>query len=213
MAKSPVVLSFHEILLHESDVELLGGPYWLNDTVISFYFEYLEKVLFRSAKDILFVSPEVTQCIKMVEPDEISIFLEPLDINNKMLVFFALNDNDSPDKAGGSHWSLLVFSRKENCFYHLDSSSGSNHNVAWDFASHIMSYLSKGGTINFVDKECLQQNNGYDCGVHLICNTERLARHGQKHGEINSCDMSFKINPNIKRKEILAIIHELSKSG
>ncbi|XP_046969235.1 sentrin-specific protease 8 [Vanessa cardui] len=212
MAKSSVVLSFHEILLHESDVELLGGPHWLNDTVISFYFEYLEKVLFKNANEILFVSPEVTQCIKMVQASEISIFLEPLDIDTKKFVFFALNDNNSPDKAGGSHWSLLVFSKTENCFYHFDSSSGSNHDVAWDFASHLMSYWKKGGTINFVDKECLQQNNGYDCGVHVICNTERLATHAQNHQEINSCEMSVKINPNIKRKEILGIIHNLSKS-
>lgn len=145
MAKSAVVLSFHEILLHQSDVELLNGPHWLNDTVISFYFEYLEKMIFSKEKDLLFVSPEVTQCIKMVEASDIGIFLEPLQINTKKFVFFALNDNSSPDAAGGSHWSLLVYSQNENSFFHYDSSSGSNHDVAWDFASHLMSYLSKQG--------------------------------------------------------------------
>lgn len=145
MAKASVVLSFHEILLHRSDVELLDGPYWLNDTIISFYFEYLERVLFSGASELLFVSPEVTQCIKMVETEEIKTFLEPLDINRKSFVFFALNDNDSPDTAGGSHWSLLVYSKPETCFYHLDSSSGSNHNVAWEFASHLITYFSRGG--------------------------------------------------------------------
>lgn len=147
MANSSVVLSFHEILLHQSDVALLNGPHWLNDTIISFYFEYLEKVTFSKDKHILFVSPEVTQCIKMVEASEIGIFLEPLNIKTKKFVFFALNDNDSPERAGGSHWSLLVFSRNENCFYHLDSSAGSNHNVAWDFSSHLMSYFGEGGKI------------------------------------------------------------------
>ncbi|XP_028160173.1 sentrin-specific protease 8 [Ostrinia furnacalis] len=212
MAKASVVLSFHEILLHRSDVELLDGPYWLNDTIISFYFEYLERILFSGASELLFVSPEVTQCIKMVETNEIKTFLEPLDINRKRFVFFALNDNDSPDTAGGSHWSLLVYSKPESCFYHLDSSSGSNHNVAWEFASHLITYFSKGEAVNFVDKECLQQSNGYDCGIHVICNTERLADCAHKHGHIGTCDMLVKINPSAKRKEIINIIHNLSNS-
>lgn len=145
MAKASVVLSFHNILLHVSDVELLDGPHWLNDTVISFYFEYLEKVVFSKTNNLLFVSPEVTQCVKMVKTEEIKTFLEPLGVIKKEIVLFALNDNDTPDIAGGSHWSLLVYSKPENCFFHLDSSSGTNHNVAWDFASHLIPYLSAEG--------------------------------------------------------------------
>ncbi|KPI96998.1 Sentrin-specific protease 8 [Papilio xuthus] len=145
----------------------------------------------------------------MVQPEEIKIFLEPLNISMKQFVFFALNDNNSPDMAGGSHWSLLVYSKMESCFFHLDSSSGSNHNVAWDFASHLMSYLAKQGTISFSDKECQQQSNGYDCGIHVICNTEVLAHWASKYREIGSCDMKIKVNPNQKRKEIMNIIKSL----
>lgn len=68
------------------------------------------------------------------------------------------------------------------------------------------------GTINFVDKECLQQSNGYDCGVHVICNAERLAECAYTHKEVGSCDMLVKINPFNKRKEILAIIKKIAKS-
>lgn len=212
MAQATVVLSFHEILLHQSDVDLLDGPYWLNDTIISFYFEYLERILFTNNDELLFVSPEVTQCIKMVGTDEINTFLEPLGISRKKFVFFALNDNNLPDMAGGSHWSLLVYSKPESCFYHLDSSSGSNHNVAWEFASHLISYFSPTGSINFVDKECLQQSNGYDCGIHVICNTERLAECAHRNGHIGMCNMTVKIYPGSKRKEILEIIRNLSSS-
>lgn len=150
MAKT-VVLNFHETLLHRSDVQLLEGPHWLNDNIISFYFEYLEKVIFQDSRELLFVAPEVTQCIKMVGSSEIKTFLDPLGVESKKFVFFALNDNDSPDTAGGSHWSLLVYSRPEGCFYHMDSSSGSNHNVAWDFASHLMTFFSRHGKL--IDKQ------------------------------------------------------------
>lgn len=35
----PIVLSYHDSLLKESDVSLLAGPRWLNDKIIGFYFE------------------------------------------------------------------------------------------------------------------------------------------------------------------------------
>ena len=35
----PVVLSFHDCLLRESDVNLLDEPYWLNDKIIEFAYE------------------------------------------------------------------------------------------------------------------------------------------------------------------------------
>ncbi|XP_026725971.1 sentrin-specific protease 8 isoform X1 [Trichoplusia ni] len=212
MAKASIVLSFHDILLHQSDVALLDGPYWLNDTIISFYFEYLEKKIFRTAKELLFVSPEVTQCIKMVQTEEIKTFLEPLGISRKQFVFFPLNDNDTPDVAGGSHWSLLVYSKPEVSFFHFDSSYVTNHNAAWDFASHLIPYLTSIGSINYVDKECMQQGNGYDCGVHVICNAERVAECAHQTGLIGNCDMLVKINPSAKRKEILKIIHSLKNS-
>lgn len=211
MAKTSVVLSFHDILVHQSDMQLLDGPHWLNDTIISFYFEYLEKVLFKEANELLFVSPEVTQCIKLVQAEEIKTFLEPLGVSKKKYIFFALNDNDTPDKAGGSHWSLLVYSKLERCFYHYDSSSVTNHDVAWEFASHLIPFLAKEDSINFVDKECHQQNNGYDCGIHVICNAELLAQCAHKTGQITACDTMIKINPIAKRKEIIRIIQNLSK--
>mmetsp|Transcript_40652 Transcript_40652/g.115088 ORF Transcript_40652/g.115088 Transcript_40652/m.115088 type:complete len:84 (-) Transcript_40652:240-491(-) len=45
------VLSYHDVLLRQADVALLKGPYWLNDQVMSFYLEYLnrEKITGRQA--------------------------------------------------------------------------------------------------------------------------------------------------------------------
>lgn len=64
MSKNPIILNFKDTLLHQSDVELLNGPHWLNDNIITFYFEYLEKAAYKSEKDLLFISPEVVQCLK-----------------------------------------------------------------------------------------------------------------------------------------------------
>lgn len=35
---------------------------------------------------------------------ELGIFLEPLNLHSKKVVVLAVNDNDSLDKAGGTHW-------------------------------------------------------------------------------------------------------------
>lgn len=108
MSRNETVLNYRESLLRKSDVDLLRGPYWLNDSIISFYFEYLENEVFDNHPNLLFVSPEVTQCIKMGPKNDIGIFLNPLmSEGNRKFVFFALNDHTESDSSGGSHWSLL----------------------------------------------------------------------------------------------------------
>lgn len=47
-------------LLRKQDIELLRTPSWLNDTVIAFYFEYLETNVFRGNKAMLCVPPQVS---------------------------------------------------------------------------------------------------------------------------------------------------------
>lgn len=78
-----VALNYHDTCLYFSDVDLLKGPFWLNDQTISFYFEYLENDVFVEFSDrFLFVSPEVTQCIKF-SPEDVAMFLEPLRAHEK----------------------------------------------------------------------------------------------------------------------------------
>ncbi|VEN33857.1 unnamed protein product, partial [Callosobruchus maculatus] len=156
-----IVLSYNECLLRESDVELLKGPYWLNDSIISFYFEYLQSDLFSDSPQLLFVAPEVTQCIKITPLRDIGIFLDPLVSNiQRDFIFFALNDNESTESSGGSHWSLLVFSRPECTVFHYDSSNGSNEMPALELSHKILKFFSM-DTIGRIDSmECLQQNNG-----------------------------------------------------
>lgn len=214
MVCDPIVLNFHESLLRQSDIELLSGNYWLNDTLISFYYEYLERIYFKDYKNLLFVPPQVTQCIKLCQVqniEEIRIFLDPLDVDKRDFIFFALNGNDT-SHVGGTHWSLVAFSRPENKIYHFDSSAGANHNSAWELGTRLMGALGL-SKLNgqFEESKCLQQTNGYDCGLHLLCNTENIAQFVIKNGLIEghpliqSCDQ--------KRSEVLMLIHSLIQQG
>lgn len=210
MNKNATVLSYRESLLRESDIDLLTGPYWLNDTIISFYFEYLENEVFQENKSLLFISPEVTQCIKISSQNEVGIFLDPLvQPSRKDFIFFALNDNEMTEYSGGSHWSLLVFSHPERMIFHFDSSNGSNENQAIEFSEKVLRYFSLPIQGKFESVPCLQQNNSYDCGVHVLCNAEQAAAYASYHRRIRGCPKLHQEKVGSKRWEVMKIIDKL----
>ena len=174
----PVVLSYMDSLLRQSDISLLDPPSWLNDHVIGFAFEYFANSQFHDCSDhVCFISPEVTQFIKCTgNPAEIAMFLEPLDLPNKRVIFLAINDN-SNHTAGGTHWSLLVYLQDKNGFFHYDSYGSSNSFHAKQVAEKLEAFLGrKGNKLAFVEEKAPAQQNSYDCGMYVICNTEALCQ-------------------------------------
>ncbi|KAF5291579.1 hypothetical protein FQR65_LT01892 [Abscondita terminalis] len=209
---NPVILSFHESLLRVSDVDLLRGPCWLNDSIISFYFEYLEISRFRKNPMLVFVHPQVTQCIKLSPSTEIKVFLEPLLSNLCRFIFFALNDNEQTEVSGGSHWSLLVYSCAERMVFHFDSSRGTNHQQAIEFTSKLFRYFGLANYGCFSEPMCLQQSNGYDCGIHVICNAEHIADYATRHHKIEGCPSLSQDLVLSKRTHLLNLISELTRA-
>lgn len=138
-----VVVCLGDAILRQSDLELLKGPFWLNDRIISFYFEYLHQTKFDSSSKICFMSPEVSQFLKLVSSQEIPVFLEPLCMEEKELILLAVNNANDPDQPGGSHWSLLIFSSQAREFFHLDSSDGMNDMDAKLLARKLHEFLVK----------------------------------------------------------------------
>ncbi|XP_075753643.1 sentrin-specific protease 8 [Pelodiscus sinensis] len=174
----PVVLSYVDSLLRQSDVSLLDPPNWLNDHIIGFAFEYFSSDQFQDfSEQVCFVSPEVAQFIKCAtSPEEVAVFLKPLCLPHKEVVFLAINDN-SNQAAGGTHWSLLVYFRDKNCFAHYDSQRKSNSAHAKQVAGKLETFLGKrGGRVAFVEEKAPAQQNSYDCGMYVICNTEALCQ-------------------------------------
>ncbi|KAJ8898250.1 hypothetical protein PR048_003610 [Dryococelus australis] len=202
----PVVLDFHDILVHQSDVELLEGPHWLNDTLISFYFAYLENTVYGTDQRFLFVCPDVTQCLKVSAARDMGVFLEPLKATEKSFIFFAVNDCSNVESPGGSHWSLLVFSKSENMFFHLDSMKWANEKEAKGLARNLATYLCKNTPGSYQEVVTLQQENGYDCGIHLVCNAEHLARFCAVDGKIKDCGKVLQSAIGEMRNSLLNLI-------
>ncbi|ROT63631.1 sentrin-specific protease 8 [Penaeus vannamei] len=205
-----VVLSYHDCLIMESDLRLLEGRNWLNDSLISFWFEHLQHEVFRGNSRLLFISPEVTQLIKMGDPNELPIFLDPLDAKYKEYIFLPVNDNSSVIAPGGSHWSLLIYSKYDSKWYHYDSQRGCNYRDARCLVQRINSYLDRDIPATLVDASCTQQDNSYDCGAFVMTYAHRAAEQALKGSAIGTCFVDRQ-ETNRMRDLIKSLVYSLKR--
>ncbi|KAJ3255687.1 hypothetical protein HK103_006129 [Boothiomyces macroporosus] len=170
MAKRECILAYGDVQIYNEDLETLEPCQWLNDTVIEFVYEYTEK-------------EEECDFIDLVRPAIVYLIANTdCDIKyTKDYVFLPLNDSDGD---GGSHWSLLVYSRMENTFMHYDSMNNRNDYVAERAIINLQKNLvCKNPKLKHVNTP--QQGNGYDCGVFVLYITHLLAdrlREDQEYG-------------------------------
>ena len=68
---------------------------------------------------------------------------------------------------GGSHWSVLLYNKKENKFFHHDSIANTNKDHAVTMAKKIKS-INKEINSTVIEIPSPQQNNGYDCGIYAL---------------------------------------------
>ena len=166
-----IILDYHDSIIHESDMALIENKNWLNDIIVSFYYEFLEKEKFKKEVDsneMGFVNASSVQCIKLCDDiQEVNMcFLEPLELSKKRFVFFPLNNNQHSLKSGGSHWSLLVHSRDQKTFFHFDSGHGMNDHEATFLYKRIKNYFNANNIV--LVNVYAQQSNSYDCGVYVL---------------------------------------------
>lgn len=93
--------------------------------------------------------------------------------------------------------------------FHYDSSRGSNEYQALDLAEKVLKYFRLPIEGRFEEVPCLQQNNGYDCGIHVLCNTEQLASYAGHYGKLRGCPKITPDQVQTKRWDILNIIEKL----
>ncbi|XP_076368766.1 sentrin-specific protease 8-like [Tachypleus tridentatus] len=181
-SEGAIVLSYGDTLLRESDVSLLNDGQWLNDNIIAFWFEYLQNEVYGDhSESVLFISPSVGHLLKAGDPEDAQSILESMCVSKKELIFLPINDCTSAEAMGGSHWSLLVYCSAPWGFQHYDSHTGSVNllyaeRVACIIAPYIGKEYDSNQIVQVLEMECTQQHNSYDCGIHVICNTEAICR-------------------------------------
>ncbi|BFZ08269.1 hypothetical protein BsWGS_11308 [Bradybaena similaris] len=210
-----IVLSFGDSLLRKSDLRLLSAPNWINDRIIGFCFEYFEREQFNHSADrISLISPSVAQFVRFASVEDLVIVLKPLHLPSKQYVFVPVNDNPDTEHVGGTHWSLLVYVRSKQEFQHFDAYSGSNQSVARKLVDRLQPFVqAPRSKLKFIEMECPQQDNSYDCGMYVIVMTEHLIK---EFCECFSVGVTEAVNRDMvqhKRKQIQDLILELSEAN
>ncbi|CAL4091567.1 unnamed protein product, partial [Meganyctiphanes norvegica] len=131
----------HDTTIRESDMVSLKEGNWINDSIVAFWLEYLQREICGEDKGILFVSPAMSQIIKLGEKNDIDYNLNAIGAWRNDYLFLPVNNNESKELQGGSHWSLLVYSRFDNAWYHYDSLEGANTNPALKLVERLNMYL------------------------------------------------------------------------
>ena len=132
-------------------------------------------------------------------------------------IFLPINDcKNVHQPEGGSHWSLLLVSVRDNVAFHYDSLNPANRSEA-ENATTKLSHLLR-GPLRFTDlAESPRQENSSDCGVfvciqmrHLLLKKLLMAHTRDKV----SMSMAGKtVNAGQGRKEMLKIIEGFRKEG
>ncbi|EXC33239.1 NEDD8-specific protease 1 [Morus notabilis] len=217
------VLSYNDVVLRRSDLDILSGPYFLNDRIIEFYFSYLSSCY--PSEDVLLVPPSISFWIMSCPVIEsLKDFVEPLHLPDRKLVLFPTNDNDDVSQAeGGSHWSLLAYERNSNMFVHHDSHRGMNKRHAKQLYNAVKGFMSDTDSVSAAKfLECAdspQQTNGCDCGLYVTAISRVICLwHGdggnkdKGEGDLWLSAVKEQVTPSVvaeMRNEILGLIRGL----
>ncbi|KAJ2779296.1 SUMO1 sentrin specific peptidase 8 [Coemansia interrupta] len=180
-----ILFSYHDSTLFTSDPLTLHDGKWLNDAILSFYFEYLANEVLRGDSTIMFLKPALVQCLRLQQDLPSLQSALPPDMHTKHIIFIPINDGDDVFVQGGSgsHWSLLVCSRTTRgagltadvTFHYFDSAANANYQVALAVKAKLEMLLGESHR-QIITHSCPQQENGYDCGVFVILFADILAR-------------------------------------
>lgn len=198
MAQAEIVGSIGDVCVRRADAELFRPAQWLNDTCISAYFELLMTEKYPES-DVLLLPGSMAFFMSHAGDDDVLRQLQELQAFDKPLIILAINDNTDVHLAeGGSHWTLLAFCKQEKAFCHFDSCAPSgNGRAARALANKLQA--AYGDTYRFLEVAVPQQQNAYDCGMHVLVTADVMcymkAKEVLKMGEEFSEALQIRCQP------------------
>ncbi|GLT46331.1 hypothetical protein SLA2020_417360 [Shorea laevis] len=221
-AADEMILSYNDVVLRQSDLKILSGPYFLNDRIIEFYLSYLSSS--HPSQGILLVPPSIAFWItNCMDTDTLKDFIEPLKLPEKKLIIFPVNNNEDVSLAeGGSHWSLVAYYRSSNVFVHHDSHRQMNKGQAMRLFKAVVGFITSDSSSScnakyqeYVDSP--QQINGYDCALYVTANARAICSWYETNENKDEDNLWFsavkeQVNPSAvaeMRGEILGLIRVL----
>jgi sentrin-specific protease 8 len=177
-------LNYKRYDLSHTDAEILQRGGWLTSDILQFAFACLcnndDGSL--SHDRFGFLNPLTIMMLTHGDPETQASLVEDCAMISKELIFIPLNDADATNKSlRGTHWRLLVYCKRSSSFHLYDSNSkhsgGSDLGTQANGLVQCLSPFLVGTTSNSchkVQETCPQQENGYDCGMYVVCVVEHL---------------------------------------
>lgn len=198
---------YDDTTIYYEHLETLLPGRFLVDNIIAFYFLYLkhEKQL-----EGAFINPTLSYMLIVMDDEDFKDTMASIimrqNLKDQNLIFLPVNDNqDTNIPNGGSHWSLLVYHKNKDIFYHYDSANQYNKNVAKKLYNRIKQWI---GTTEsaFELRKSPQQKNGNDCGLFVCATAEALAN--SSGNDENIFNIVNQESVSKMRKQILDLIDE-----
>lgn len=217
-------LTYKHITLHKLDLYTLPPPNYINDLIISFYYEVLNDKFKEYSNYFALLDPVVSHAIisenSLSEINE--VVYAPLDLKSKKYVFIPINDNKEKKKYGDkNHWGLCLLETETGKLYYLDSSLKSMDNVKLFIERYEQLSNTKITFVTALKEKC--QYDEFDCGVFVMAFTEELLNYLTKTGfnpsfESNTFDyiiakskIAQQVQCNEIRREIFKTIERIKK--
>ncbi|EAY18981.1 Clan CE, family C48, Ulp1-like cysteine peptidase [Trichomonas vaginalis G3] len=183
MSNSKYIYSFENLLITQTDADLIKNCQWINDTLIHLAGRKIELENLKETEDgkknIMFYPPNTLQLLRMLEKPFIDDIINNFKVFTAKYVFLPLN-NGGLGADHGSHWSLIIWDteyspNQENKFYHYDSIGGSTTKLAKSVCKQLADdYGVK--YYKFFAPKSPQQDNTYDCGLFTVAVTDYVAK-------------------------------------
>ena len=170
------VLDFTAMKISEEILKSLEDTQWVDDQMIYISLALKQNEINKATDKILFVSPSITQLIrKSTDRTNTKDTMKNLQINEKDWVFYPVCNNNQVNRpGGGTHWSLLVYCKAKDVYYHHDPINPTNEMHAVELIHKISSADSR---FSMSQKKVMppQQKNGYDCGPYIMLFANKIA--------------------------------------
>ena len=222
-----IILSTKNCEIKQSDINTLSPHTYVNDLIISFYYEIIHDKY--PSQFITLLDPAVSMSIVLDNSDDDNledlkncIFI-PLQLDKKKFIFAPINDNKKIQyTCSGSHWTLNVVDIDNSLIYYLDSTLGDVSN-AHTFHNKIEKLFGKKFKFIYGLNLSKYQSNSYDCGMFLLGFSEVLMKYivnnNMKINNNKGLDFIFEGENLVKqsymatfRKNIINLIYKMAKN-
>ena len=108
-------------------------------TIISLYMKQAEILNELEKNKILLLQPAIVQLLQLYGREDVKEQKKQLNMANYDWIFFPVSDRkNTMDGDGGSHFSLVIFSKKDHRFFHFDPIRGLNKRSALELMTNLL---------------------------------------------------------------------------